>query len=655
MVYVGRAGKPGEFDASYLDPSLPVARTSVSAGPLGYWPSYKAISPDCRRRHLEWLSSGKRDLNTDLGYVFLYFYGLERRLLVDEPAADEVRAIVAELERLRTIYSGSRSFEGYSRRLIEAATLLQSAKAATSVSLASDLMAAVGEMPLALKVAIAREVVAGRALGFELAAAALFGLRDFCSGYPHVTGKARPAFLQLLRIRFEAAFPIGFALRNRKDSHLHLTYHGATAGLQLELAAKLGLGGLPDPATLTWTKLIAHAGSVAMELLSYSKMLTYHPARADALVGLASCPPELRATVAVEAKRWLESLPSPASVSFGELAARALGAATGPWTLRHRRDVAAALATLGYAMEPDPEDGTERIEDGTIVQVFRCSTQTRSRNLEVACAAAMFVATVGRTVEGGNRAATEHWLSKVPTRLKLSPDETTRLRARLAWYETKAVTLAKAKKLLGDASPEEKEFCAWSATVAAGATGDIGKAQIAALEAIHDSLGVPRSTLYAGLHAGIGAATTSAGEPVIVDGGEHEQVHPIPRPPPKPDAPERGRIDEIRAETERVSKLLADIFVEEEPTTQHVEEAAAGPFAGLDAGHAGLLKLLLSQPEWSRDEFDRAATGAGLMPGGAMETINEWAFDHHGDALIEEGGETIAVNAALLGVEAAAD
>jgi hypothetical protein len=392
-----------------------------------------------------------------------------------------------------------------------------------------------------------------------------------------------------------------------------------------------------------------------MELLSYSKMLTYHPARADALVGLASCPPELRGTVAVEARRWLESLPSPASVSFGELAARALGAATGPWTLRHRRDVAAALATLGYAMEPDPEDGNERIEDGTIVQVFRCSTQTRSRNLEVACAAAMFVAAVGRTVEGGNRAATEHWLSKVPTRLKLSPDETTRLRARLAWYETKAVTLAKAKKLLGDASPEEKEFCAWSATVAAGATGDIGKAQIAALEAIHDSLGVPRSTLYAGLHAGIGGATAGARDPVLVDGGEHEPVHPIPRPPPKPDAPERGRIDESRAETERVSKLLADIFVEEEPTTQHVEEAAAGPFAGLDAGHAGLLKLLLSQPEWSRDEFDRAATGAGLMPGGAMETINEWAFDHHGDALIEEGGETIAVNAALLGVEAAAD
>jgi hypothetical protein len=141
-------------------------------------------------------------------------------------------------------------------------------------------MGAMGEMPLALKVAIAREVVAGRALGFELAAAALFGLRDFCSGYPHVTGKARPAFLQLLRIRFEAAFPIGFTLRNRKDSRLHLAYHGATAGLQVDLAAKLGLGDLPDPATLTWTKLIAHAGSVAMELQPYSKMPTRASARA---------------------------------------------------------------------------------------------------------------------------------------------------------------------------------------------------------------------------------------------------------------------------------------------------------------------------------------------------------------------------------------
>jgi len=649
MVYVGRAGRPGDHDASFIDPALPVARTSASAGALGYWPSYGAITPECRRRYLEWLSSGKRDPSADLGYVFLYFYGLERRLLLEEPPAEEARTLVAELERLRTIYSGSRSFEGYSRSLIEAAVLLQFAKAAASEPFVPDFTAPAGDMPLALKVAIAREVVAGRPLGFELAAAALFGLRDFTSGYPHVTGKARPAFLELLRIRFPKAFPTGFQLRNRKDSRLQLGYRGASAGLHLDLAARLGLKDLPDPATLTWTKLIAHGAAVAMEFAPYAKVLNYHPARANALVGLATCPAELRDSVASKARRWLEGLSSPAAVTFGELASYALGTSTGKWTVRHRRDVSEALSIVGYAMEPDPEDGSERIEDGTVVQVFRCTGRTRSRALEVACAAVMFVTAVGRTVDGRSEVVAEHWLSKVPSRLSLTPDETTRLRARLAWFGTKAVTLAKAKKLLADATQEEKEFCAWSATVAAGATGEVGKPQIAALEAIHDSLGVPRGALYSGLHAGIGAAAAAASEPVLVSDEVREVVHPIPRPAAatEPALAESSRLDRIRAETERVSVMLAEIFVEEEQPPQSSEHADGALLAGLDVEHATLLTRLLSRAEWARDEFDRAASEVGLMPSGAMETINEWSFDRHGAAVLEDG-EQVVVNRALL-------
>lgn len=656
MIYVGRGGRPGDHDASFIDPALPVARSSASAGPLGYWPSYSAITPECRRRYLEWLASGKRAPEADLGYVFLYFYGLERRLLLDEPSAEEVRALVGELERLRTIYAGSRSFDGYSRRLIEAVSFLQRAEDSSSAQFVPDLAAPPGEMPFALKVAIAREVVAGRPLGFELAAAALFGIRDFWSVHRHVLDKGRPAFLAVLRVRFATAFPTGFMLRNRKDSRLRLAYHGASAGLQLDLAARMGLKDLPDPATLTWTKLLAHAAEVAAEIVPYAKALAYHPARANSLCGLIICPAELREAVAVEARRWLEGLPSPAAVTFGELASHALGTATGKWTVRHRRDVSEALSTVGYAMEPDPEDGAERIEDATVVQVFRWSSSlTRSRALEVASAAAMLVAAVGRTADGGIQAAAEHWLSQLPSRLSLTSEETTRLRARLGWYGTKGVTAAKAKRLLGEATQEEKALCAWSATVAAGATGDVGKPQIAALEAIHDALGVQRGALYSGLHAGIGATAAAATEPVLVSDEVREVVHPIPRPPSaaEPIDPDPGRLDRVRAETEQVFAMLAEIFVEEDETPPPEKNADTGPLAGLDAEHAALLTRLLSRTEWSRDEFDGAASEAGLMPSGAMETINEWAFDHHGDALLEDG-ETVFVNLALLGAEAAA-
>ena len=655
MVYVGRGGRQGDHDSSFIDPALPVAKSSASAGRLGYWPSYRTISPESRRRYLEWLASGKRASDAEIGYVFLYFYGLERRLLIEEPPFDEVRALVAEIERLRTIYAGNRSFDGYSRRVVEAVGFLQAAQASASTPFVPDFAAPAGQMPLALKVAIAREVVAGRPLDFELAAAALFGLKDFWSVHPHAAGKARPAFLALLRVRFPKAFPTGFPLRNRNACRLQLAYRGASAGLSLDLGSRLGLKDLPDPAMLTWTKLLNHAAAVAMEVAPYARILVDNPARANSLSGLTSCPTELRDVYAAEARQWLEALPSPAAVTFGELAGHALGTVTGKWTIRHQRDVSEALSIVGYAMEPDPEDGTERVEDGTTVQVFRCSGRPRSRSLEVASAAAMFVAAVGRTADGSTQTAAELWLSELPSRLRLSPDEATRLRARLAWLGTKGVALTKAKRTLGEATQEEKEFCAWSATVAAGATGDVGKPQVAVLEAIHDALGLPRSTVYSGLHAGIGAAAAAANEPILVSDEVREVVHPIPRPSSEsgPMDGELGRLNIIRAETNRVSALLAEIFVEEEQPPEPVEDTDGGPLAGLDARHAALLTKLLSHTEWPRDAFEVVASEAGLMPNGAMETINEWSFDYHGDALLEDG-LVIVVNHALRGAEAAA-
>jgi hypothetical protein len=654
MVYVGRAsGHDSGYDASFIDPALPVAASSASAGQMGYWPAYRTITPECRRRYLEWLASGKGDTAADVGYVFIYFYGLERRLLVENAGTDEVPLLAAELCRLRTVYASNHSFDGYSHRLLDAVALLQSTRA-EAASFAPDLTATRGSMPLALKAAIAREVVAGRPLGFELCAGALIGLHDFTSNHWQVLESGRAAFLQVLRPRFQAAFPGGFTVRNRKDSHLRLVYHGASAGMNIDLVSRAGHKELPDPESLTWTKLVAVADAVATELAPYAKTLAYHPMRANSLSALALCPSELKDSVALEARRWLQELPSPSAVAFGELAKHALGTTGVKWTIRHRRQVGVALTALGFSMEPDPEEAVERVEDSTTVQVFRGDGGGRSRSMEVACAAAMLVATVSKAFDSDAARIAEFWLSQVPSRLSVPSGGMTRLRARVAWLTGRNLSLVKVKRLLADAAPEEREFCAWSATVAAGASSDVGKLQIALLEAIHDVLGVPRAKLYVGLHAGIGAAAPSADEPVLVSDEAPEVVHAIPRPPTAAVArlADHDRLARIRAETERVSAMLAEVFVDDDaPLAQEtVDVARNDPFVGLDAGHRALLKQLLPHAEWPRADFDAVASALGLMPDGAMETINEWAFDNHGDALLEDG-DPVLVNLALLPVD----
>ena len=75
---------------------------------LGYWPSYDQLTPEGRAAYLSWLSWQRSAPNFPIGYVFLYFYGLERRALIDgsmSPVAQQERLwILGEVERLLTIY-----------------------------------------------------------------------------------------------------------------------------------------------------------------------------------------------------------------------------------------------------------------------------------------------------------------------------------------------------------------------------------------------------------------------------------------------------------------------------------------------------------------------------------------------------------------------
>lgn len=64
---------------------------------------------------MKWLAGGRSDPDIDLGYVFLYFYGLERRSLID---GEDIVPIAQEVVRLLGVYGRSRSFRAYATGLV---------------------------------------------------------------------------------------------------------------------------------------------------------------------------------------------------------------------------------------------------------------------------------------------------------------------------------------------------------------------------------------------------------------------------------------------------------------------------------------------------------------------------------------------------------
>jgi len=88
-IKVGPEGVTSEtFDESYKffsEPSLiweklPIERNDELETEKMYYPTYHGLSPKHRFQYLNWLTDVTQD--TNLSYVFLYYYGLERHLLI---------------------------------------------------------------------------------------------------------------------------------------------------------------------------------------------------------------------------------------------------------------------------------------------------------------------------------------------------------------------------------------------------------------------------------------------------------------------------------------------------------------------------------------------------------------------------------------------
>lgn len=91
---------------------------------IGYWPSYESLNPRQRATYLKLLEDGFNDKNINIGFVFIYFYGLEYRFFneFNEIECDE---IIEEVIRLKSLFSENYSFNGYASSFLDYSELLK--------------------------------------------------------------------------------------------------------------------------------------------------------------------------------------------------------------------------------------------------------------------------------------------------------------------------------------------------------------------------------------------------------------------------------------------------------------------------------------------------------------------------------------------------
>jgi len=652
FVYVGSrlralTGHGGE--PALIDPALSVdpAYANVSGEGLTYWPSYDGISAASRRAFLQWLAGGRSDPNASIGYVFIFFYGLERRVfeLLEQSGstADEVLAIAHEVARLIDVYGDkSNSFASYANSFLDLIASIEP-RARDLGRVSSRPMWGVSQR---LKIALGELANAGKPVP------ASYALEWVRSTYSLNTPATRctQQFELLFHIRYAKQFGDGMVVKPNK-SFVELTYRPASAALD---PVSLKQRRIPDVTQLSrpLTKLIELAQECCGALDPFSRFLGKNAGGHESLAAFALLPEDL-----------VEATPSSDAASLASLVSSRLDAngrahlAAGELLYYVRLSkpdkaskneailLAQALEKLGYGIEPDVRLGGPVYDiDGRVV-VFRRLPDCPSAASDEYAAATLLMrlgALVSAADEGVSISERELLERHIQERLQLTAGERQRLAAHLAWLLEADLGMTGLKRRLESLDSPARGTIGKLLIEVAATDGNVDAREMKILEKLYDLLDLPAGDLYRDVHA----AQAQDDEPVVVDQPGAPKGFAIPSKPAPP-APSGIDMDRVRlkiVETRQVSTLLASIFVDEEtPVAAAPVIAQANTIGTLDVAHSELLRRLAARELWPRDDVERLTAELALLTDGALETINDYAYATLDEPLWEDD-DPIAIN-----------
>ena len=647
MVYLApeqRQPARGQLSRSFINPRLPVlAEGSDPAGEgMPYWPSYSEIGPQARATYLDWLASGRSDRRYSVGYVFLYFYGLERRFFVDRPDENEKEQLIAEVERLLGIYGDNRSIKGYLGTFVDTAqaTLGYGSKPEPRIEKSGY------ELPLSMRVTIGRMAREGSPIDADWLLRWYVAHPDYYLRTPAT--RAFPEFRELFGQLFDERFPEGLPVPVSRRN-LRAQYRAASSEFVSDLEEYIGQ--VPDISRisrpLNVAKTIVDEATEALD--KYSRFLGRNPDGRGTIEAHALLPQQLWPLFPCrevdDLRLWAEAIIGAGGfVPVVQVVERLENARPEKITKRRLTDAADVLARLSVGMAPDPRFALRSPRYSEPVVLFRMpegitvleQVSSRYKSILVAIAVGSFIAHADDAL-----AAIEHGelIAMIGDAVDLSVTERARLRANLGWMMAVPPDLAlfrrHVKDLPSDLSRELGQF----ALAMAASDGVVSAREVGTLERLYQALGLETDGIYSAIHN----LTAPDGPVTVLPSGDREQGFAIPARPDESDTVNLNaeRIASVMANTERVSSILGTIFQEgedepEEEVAENTERSYRG-FAGLDARHSAFLGELLVQPHWGQDEYETLARQFQLMPAGAVEILNEWSLDHFDDLLLEEG------------------
>ena len=559
-VFQGANGTESEEPAA-IDPRLAVAANACPASAavgLPYWPRFAGLTSAQRRYYLSWLAQRQTSFPVEMGYAFLFIYGLERRALIDKADQD---VIFREITRLRKLYvsSGtqrSRSFESYTANFLWF-LLVQSPRSCSSSGV-KELLASSEYLTDQQLASILYWFAATRPAIPDWAVLRIAGALP-ASHRSAVTARVNDQFTRLFLNRFSRSFPEGFrpTLNHHRRNY---SFRPSSAALTETVAVAPDPLGEPShyaPLSDIWNECIS-------ELRKLSTVVSKENGVNDDTAKWEATPDEIRNGTLHPLTdafcKLIETRLNAAGIAIvkaAELTTFIGLEAPVKMTLSQCKRLSKLAGWIGYALDPDPFFTNRSWKPDQHVAAFLRLFDDEPEATRLHGAACMLQIGIaiahadGTPTESAIAAVVDH----VATLFELTSMERRRLEAVAAVLTITGVELSTVTRLLGDLTVVQREKIAKLTLVLAATDNIITTAELRIIRRVYAKLGYSAQEIDHSLAAirGDDDEPTTVVRAHKADPGEE-----IPRPHAAPSTLhlDREAIAKILQETRDVADLL---------------------------------------------------------------------------------------------------
>lgn len=613
-------------------PSLSVGSPDFAfKSTMGYWPSYDSISGDNRATYLRWLADGRKFPDADIGFVFLYFYGLEYRAI--SQGQDQLK-ILNEAVRLYKIYgSKNNSFARYCGHFIAWLCASDSNVDKNSLSELSELYKTDINIKKYLQPILFEKISGTESPDF---------LFDYCLGklllfVPRGQIELIDSFKNLFRSK-TANLQIGEDSFNKPETHA-LYYRTATS-LSLNTSITYRTRKL-DARTekklkQCWQECETELNGLVKLNKEQSKLLSLFLHKAensnqiDALMKFMDFK-DYKTTTVLDVLTHL---------GFDK---------SEKLTPTEAKKLCEGLESKGIWVEPDARltNKTYKMSDAIVLTRENLS-QIKSEQWQKIIP--LFDLSISIALAEGDSDSREvnHTIEFMTKQFKLGAVEQKRLQYRAIVLKENKISVAPlAKKISESMNLKQGQSIAKFLFSIAALDGTILDSEIKALDRTYKAFNFPADTI----DELISEFSTGENKLVVLKAQKKsgKKGSAIPKQPDsvaeqKAISLDSEALSKAFAEANEVASILATVFVdenEEPPTKEEPEVVVSGSLTEIEEE---LLNQVKSKPSWDISEIEDMCRQKGLMFGAFVNKINEWSEQVFGYLALEEDGDQLIIS-----------